>query len=52
MAMFLRIEDRLDGISNYAILKDRIQTMFEEAAVWDIVWQVVVTPTVADELLN
>eukprot|EP00253_Pinus_taeda_P032436 PITA_32436 len=49
MAMFLRIEDRLDGISNYVVWKDRIQTVFEEAAVWDIVQQVVVPPTAADE---
>ena len=48
--MFLKIEDRLDGISNYAGWKDRIQTVFEEAAVWDIVQQVVVPPTATDEL--
>lgn len=40
----------MDAISNYAIWKDRIQTVFEEAAVSDIVQQVVVPPTVADEL--
>ena len=49
MAMFLRIEDKLDGISNYAVWKDRIQTVFQEATVWDIVQQVVVPPTAADE---
>ena len=50
MAMFVRIEDRLDGISNYAVWKDIIQTMFEEATIVDIVWQVVVPPITADEL--
>lgn len=50
MAMLLIIEDRLDGISNYAIWKDKIQTMFEEATLWDILWQVVVPPIAADEL--
>ena len=52
MAMFLRIEDRLDGISNYAVWKDRIQTVFEEATIWDIVRQVIVLPTTADELVE
>eukprot|EP00253_Pinus_taeda_P032243 PITA_32243 len=51
MPMFLRIEYRLDWISNYVVWKDRIQTMFEEAAVWDIVRQVVVPPA-ADELVE
>ena len=50
--MFLRIKDRLDGISNYAIWKFIIQTMFEEAENWDIVRQVVVPPTAADELVE
>jgi len=52
MAMFLRIEDRLDGISNYAIWKDIIQIVFEEGAIWDIVRQVVVPPTAIDELVE
>ena len=52
MAMFLRIEDRLDVISSYVVWKDKIQTVFEEAAVWDIVWKVVVPPTAADELVE
>ena len=51
MAMFLRIEDKLDGISNSAIWKDKIQTVFEEAAVWDIVRQEVVPP-VAYEIVE
>ena len=52
MAMFLRIEDRLDGISNHAIWQNKIQAVFEEAAVWDIVRQRVVPPTTADELVE
>ena len=50
MAMFLRIKDTLDGISNYDIWKDRIRTVFEEIEDWDIVRQVVVPPTAANEL--
>ena len=48
--MLLRIEDRLDGISNYVVWKDRIQTLFEEATILDIVQQGVVPPTIANEL--
>ena len=40
----------MDGISNYAIWKDNIQKVFEEETIWDIVRQVVVPPTVANEL--
>ena len=46
------IKDKLDGISNYAVWKDIIQTVFEEAAVWDIVRQEVIPPTDADELVE
>ena len=52
MAMFLRIEERLNGISNYAVWNDRIQIVFEEVVVSDIVRQVVVPPTTADELVE
>eukprot|EP00253_Pinus_taeda_P001527 PITA_01527 len=52
MAMFLRIEVRLDGISNYVVWKHRIQTVFKEAVVWDIVRQVVVPTTATDELVE
>ena len=34
--MGLRVEDRLDGHSNYSIWKERMQSIFEEAEVWDI----------------
>ena len=50
MAMFLRIEEKLDGIPNYVVWKDKIQTVFEEAIVWDIVRQEVEPLTVAEEL--
>ena len=50
MAMFLGIEDILDGISNYAVWNDIIQTMFEEASIWDIVRKEFVPPTAVDEL--
>ena len=36
MSLGLRVEDRLDGHSNYSIWKERMQSIFEEAEVWDI----------------
>ena len=34
--MGLRVEDRLDGHTNYSVWKERMQSIFEEAEVWDI----------------
>ena len=34
--MGLRVEDKLDGHSNYNVLKERMQSIFDEEKVWDI----------------
>ena len=36
MYLGLRVEDRLDGHSNYSVWKERIQIIFEEVEVWGI----------------
>ena len=36
MSLGLRVEDRLDGHSNYNIWRERMQSIFEEGEVWDI----------------
>ena len=36
MSLGLRVEDRLDGHSNYSVWKEKMQSIFEEAEVWDI----------------
>ena len=36
MSLSLRVEDRLDGHSNYSVWKERMQSIFEEVEVWDI----------------
>ena len=36
MSLGLRVEDRLDGHSNYSVWKKRMQSIFEKAEVWDI----------------
>ena len=36
MSFGLRVEDRLDGQSNYSACRERIQSIFEEAEVWGI----------------
>ena len=36
MSLGLRVEDRLDGHSNYNVWKERMQSIFEEEEVWDI----------------
>ena len=36
MSLGLRVEDRLDGHTNYNVWKERMQSIFEEAEVWDI----------------
>ena len=36
MSLGLRVEDKLDGHSNYSVWKERMQSIFEEAEVWGI----------------
>ena len=36
MSLGLRVEDRLDGHTNYSVWKERMQSIFEEAEVCDI----------------
>ena len=36
MSLGLRVDDRLDGQSNYSAWRERIQSIFEEAEVWGI----------------
>ena len=36
MSLGLRVEDRLDGHTNYSVWKERMQSIFEGAEVWDI----------------
>eukprot|EP00253_Pinus_taeda_P010090 PITA_10090 len=54
MSLGLRVEDRLDGHSNYSVTKERMQSIFEEAEVWDIMMHTtqnpVVVPTGATQL--
>ena len=44
--MGLRVEDRLDGHTNYSVWKERMQSIFEEAEVWDIMVHTTQTPVV------
>ena len=37
MATGLRLEDRLDGATNFSPWKERIVLLLEEAELWDIV---------------
>ena len=46
MASGLRLEDRLDGQSNFGAWKERIISVLDEADVWDIVEKTVTVPTV------
>ena len=50
MAFGLRVEDRLDGQSNFGAWKERIINVLDEAEVWDIVEKTVVIPTDATQL--
>ena len=54
MSLGLRVEDRLDGHINYSVWKERMQSIFEEAEVWDIMVHTaqhpVVVPTDATQL--
>lgn len=44
--MGLRVEDRLDGHTNYSVWKERMQSIFEEAEVWDIMVHTTQNPVV------
>eukprot|EP00253_Pinus_taeda_P030023 PITA_30023 len=46
MSLGLRMEDRLDGHTNYSIWKERMQSIFEEAEVWDIMVHTTQNPVV------
>ena len=46
MSLGLRVEDRLDGHTNYSVWKERMQSIFEEAEVWDIMVHTTQTPVV------
>ena len=50
MATKLRVEDRLDGQSNFGAWKERIISVLDEVEVWDIVEKIVVIPTDATQL--
>jgi len=54
MSLGLRLEDRLDGHTNYSVWKERMQSIFEEAEVWDIMVHTtkntVVVPTNATQM--
>ena len=50
MVTGLRVEDRLDGQSNFGAWKERIISVLEEAEVWDIVEKTIVPPTDATQL--
>eukprot|EP00253_Pinus_taeda_P003200 PITA_03200 len=56
MSLGLRVEDRLDGHSNYSVWNERMQSIFEEAEVWDIMVHTtqnpVVVPTDATQLAD
>lgn len=46
MSLGLRVEDRLDGHINYIVWKERMQSIFEEAEVWDIMVHTAQNPVV------
>lgn len=46
MLLGLRVEDRLDGNSNYNVWKERMQSIFEEVEVWDIMVHTTQAPIV------
>lgn len=51
MALYgLRDQDRLDGVSNFAIWKAKILTAFDEYGIWDHAENVLVVPIDADAL--
>eukprot|EP00253_Pinus_taeda_P034881 PITA_34881 len=46
MSLGLRVVDRLDGHTNYSVWNERMQSIFEEAEVWDIMVHTTQTPVV------
>ena len=50
MAPGLKVEDRLEGATNFSAWKERITCIFEEAEVWEIVEKAIVLPTAPNEL--
>ena len=50
MIIGLRVEDTLDGQSNFGAWKERIISVLEETEVWDIVKKTIVIPTDATQL--
>ena len=52
MVIGLRVEDRLDGQSNFGAWKEKIISVLEEVEVWDIVEKTVVPPTDATQLAS
>ena len=46
MSLGLRVEDRLGGHSNYSVWKERMQSIFQEAEVWDIMVHTTQNPVV------
>ena len=46
MSLGLRVEDRLDGHTNYNVWKERMHSIFEEAEVWDIMVHTTQNPVV------
>ena len=50
MTSALKVEDRLDGKSNFGAWKERTISVLEEVEVWDIVKKAVVPPTDATQL--
>eukprot|EP00253_Pinus_taeda_P007198 PITA_07198 len=46
MSLGLRVQDRLDGHNNYSVWKERMQSIFEEAKVWDIIVHTTRNPVV------
>eukprot|EP00253_Pinus_taeda_P012026 PITA_12026 len=54
MSLGLRVDDRLDGHTNYNIWKERMQSIFQETELWDIMvhttQNLVVVPTDATQL--
>eukprot|EP00253_Pinus_taeda_P026647 PITA_26647 len=46
MSLGLRVEDRLDGHTNYSVWKERMQSIFEEAKIWDIMVHTTQNPVV------
>eukprot|EP00253_Pinus_taeda_P012573 PITA_12573 len=56
MSLGLRVEDRLDGHTNYSVWNERMHSIFEEAEVWDIMVHTtqnpIVVPTDATQLVE